>query len=205
MWSRTGKTTLGSPRMPPIHSEAVRRGVAGAVRLSRLAGRGFGRILWRRRLLVLACLVVVLALTTLHVATLTPMFEAATLVAVVDHPADSEPGSGADASSEAALEARLEALRTRLAESEAAGGLEAFERKAEADRELLRRYTERAERLASAPQAGQPDAHILAPAVAPKEAKYPRLALIYGAALGGALVLGGLLALGMEAFKRAHA
>jgi polysaccharide biosynthesis transport protein len=108
-------------------------------------------------------------------------------------------------SRESALEARIEALRTRLADSETVGGLEALQRKAEADRELLRGYTEQAERLASAPQAGEPDARILAPAVTPKAPKYPRLALIYGVALGGALLLASLLALGMEAWERARA
>jgi succinoglycan biosynthesis transport protein ExoP len=486
MWNRIDKTKIGSLRMLPTAPEMARRGVAGAARLSRLAGRTLGRILWRRRWLVLACLVVVLGLTTLRIATLTPMFEAATLVAV-GGPADSEPPPGRGASSEqpglaeevrlissratadrlidrldlqlsaefnpeqrsgsgaagslallppavldalaardaaptdeeraarlheqivgavlprirvepadpavlslgfvaadpdlaaagatalaelylesrrharpqerererqrlgqeierlaatlgatekaieelrsrsgseraseqdllnltgelafwrgeraelearlpqaggaleadasldqaaksldpaqlgeltprevalerelaklsqapggqdpqisslrtelialddqkrlkveqsigqleqetaiirsreAALEGRIEALRTRLAESEAAGGLEALERKAEADRELLRSSMDRAERLASAPQAGEPDARILAPAVTPKEPKYPRRALIYAVAFGGALLLGSLLALGMEAWERARA
>ena len=108
-------------------------------------------------------------------------------------------------SREAALEARVETLRGRLAESRVVGDLETLERQAEADRELLRTYVARAEALESAPQAPELDARIVAPAVAPKEPSYPRLGLIYGTALGGALLLGGLLALGAEAWERARA
>jgi hypothetical protein len=49
---------------------------------------------------------------------------------------------------------------------------------------------DRVAELASAPQAGEPDARIVAPAIAPKEPHYPRLALICAIALGGAPLLG---------------
>jgi polysaccharide biosynthesis transport protein len=106
---------------------------------------------------------------------------------------------------ETALEAKIATLQGQLADSQTAGGLETLERQAEADRRLLRSYTDRVAQLAAAPQAGGPDARILAPAVAPREPKYPRLALIYAIALGGALLLGGVVALGVEAWDRAKA
>jgi polysaccharide biosynthesis transport protein len=105
---------------------------------------------------------------------------------------------------ETALEARIATLQGQLAESQAADGLKTLERQAEADRELLRSYMDRVAQLA-APQAGGPDARILAPAVAPKEPAYPRVALIYAIAVGGALLLGGVVALGVEAWDRAQA
>ncbi|MGH6899305.1 MAG: GumC family protein [Geminicoccaceae bacterium] len=106
---------------------------------------------------------------------------------------------------ETALEARIQTLQGQLAESGAVAGLETLERQAEAERELLRSYMDRVAQLTSAPQAGELDARILAPAVVPKEPKYPRLALIYAMALGGALLLWGVVALGVEAWDRAKA
>jgi succinoglycan biosynthesis transport protein ExoP len=106
---------------------------------------------------------------------------------------------------ETALEAKIATLEGQLAEGQAVGGLETLERQAEADRELLRTYMDRATQLAAAPQAGEADARILAPAVAPKKPKYPRLALIYAIALGGALLLGSVVALGVEFWDRAKA
>ena len=108
-------------------------------------------------------------------------------------------------SRETALEDRIEALRDQLAKSRVAGDLEALERQADADRELLLTYLARVEQLDAAPRVREPDGRIIAPAVVPDEPKYPRPLLIYGTALCGALLLGGLLALGAEAWERARA
>jgi polysaccharide biosynthesis transport protein len=108
-------------------------------------------------------------------------------------------------SRETALEAKIEALQDRAAPAGAAGDLEALERQAEADRQLLLAHVARIEQLDAAPQVRELDARIVVPAVVPKEPKYPRLALIYGTALCAALSLGGLLALGAEAWARARA
>ena len=108
-------------------------------------------------------------------------------------------------SRETALEARIQTLQNQLAERRVPGDLETLERQAEADRELLLTYVARVEQLDAAPQVRELDARIVAAAVVPKEPKYPRLVLIYGTALCGALLLGGLLALGAEAWERARA
>jgi polysaccharide biosynthesis transport protein len=108
-------------------------------------------------------------------------------------------------SRETALEAQIETLQNRLAERQAPGDLATLERQAEADRQLLLTHLARVEELDAAPQVRQLDARIVVPAVVPKEPKRPPLALIYGTAIGGALLLGGLLALGAEAWERARA
>jgi polysaccharide biosynthesis transport protein len=70
-----------TPTMPRWgHVAAARQ----ALRERRGKVAGFGDILWRRKLLVLACVGVVLALTAAYVSTLTPAYQAEALVALGD-------------------------------------------------------------------------------------------------------------------------
>jgi succinoglycan biosynthesis transport protein ExoP len=108
-------------------------------------------------------------------------------------------------SREMALAAQIETLEGQLAESPAADGPETLEQQVEADRELLRTYVDRAAHLEAPQTAPAPDAHIVFAADAPTEPKYPRRALIYASSLGGGLLLGGLLALALEALHRVRA
>jgi uncharacterized protein involved in exopolysaccharide biosynthesis len=105
-------------------------------------------------------------------------------------------------SRETALAAEIEALEQQSGEGEAERGLATLEQRLEADRARLRNYVEQAaEQLGTQPSA----APVIARAVAPERPTYPRLALIWGAASAGALLLGTLLALALEGVGRRRA
>jgi uncharacterized protein involved in exopolysaccharide biosynthesis len=110
-------------------------------------------------------------------------------------------------SRETALAAEIAALGEPGAAAGAADDVVVLEQKLAADRALLRERLEQAAgRLASgAAGIAPPDARLVAPAVAPERPTYPRLALIWGAALAGALLLEMLLACALEALQRARA
>lgn len=102
-------------------------------------------------------------------------------------------------SREATLEANINSLQRQLSEhNEAEIGLTALERDADADRELLETYINRAKEIASQQKAQEPDARIISSAIVPDEATYPRRALIFGVALFGALLMGSLAVFGLE-------
>ena len=102
-------------------------------------------------------------------------------------------------SREAALEANIDRLKGQMAEyQEAEIGLQALQREADADRELLVTYINRAREIASQQKAQEPDARIISRAVMPDEASYPRRELIFGVALLGALLAGSLAVFGLE-------
>jgi succinoglycan biosynthesis transport protein ExoP len=109
-------------------------------------------------------------------------------------------------SRETALEAKIDALGEEPAEGQAGGGLTVLEQRLEADRALLREYLEQAAgQLGAQPAAPFSDARIVTPAVVPDEPTYPHLALIWGAASAGGLLLGILLAFALEAWRHRRA
>jgi polysaccharide biosynthesis transport protein len=102
-------------------------------------------------------------------------------------------------SREATLEADIDRLKGQLAEhNEAEIGLQALQRDASADRELLETYINRAKEIASQQNAQEPDARIISRATMPDGATYPRRHLIFGVALFGALLAGSLAVFGLE-------
>jgi len=102
-------------------------------------------------------------------------------------------------SREAALEANIDGLKGQLAEhNESEIGLEALQRDADADRELLETYINRAKEIASQQKAQEPDARVISRATMPDEATYPRRHLIFGVAMFGALLAGSLAVFGLE-------
>jgi uncharacterized protein involved in exopolysaccharide biosynthesis len=108
-------------------------------------------------------------------------------------------------SRETALEAQIGRIQEQLAQSGGADGRATLERRLEADRALMRTYRDRATQLEALQTAQTSDARIVNAAVVPTRPAYPRQALIYVSALGGGLLLGGLLALALEALQRARA
>jgi polysaccharide biosynthesis transport protein len=102
-------------------------------------------------------------------------------------------------SRETALAAEIEALDQQLAERKGVNGTEALERQAEAERELLQTYVDRLEQGQLPGRADDPDARIVAPASVPQTPQRPPPLLIYGVGLSGGLLLGILIALGVEA------
>lgn len=102
-------------------------------------------------------------------------------------------------SREAALSSNIETLKRQIAQhSEAEIGLEALEREARADRELLETYINRVKEITSQQKAQEPDARIISRAVLPDEPTYPRRKLIFGVALFSALLAGSLAVFGLE-------
>ncbi len=100
---------------------------------------------------------------------------------------------------EAALEANIADLKTQLAKyNEAEIGLEALQREATADRELLETYINRAKEITSQQKAQEPDARVISRAALPDEPTYPRRKLIFGVALVSALLAGSLAVFGLE-------
>ena len=110
-------------------------------------------------------------------------------------------------SRETTLEARIKALEEQSAETQPVVDLAILEQRLEADRAALRAYLEQAAgQLGTGPPAPpQPDARVIAPAVAPDQPTYPRLALIWSIASAGALLLGVSLAVALEALDRRRA
>jgi uncharacterized protein involved in exopolysaccharide biosynthesis len=108
-------------------------------------------------------------------------------------------------SRETALEAQIGRIQEQLAARGGADGPETLERRLEADRALMRTYRDRAAQLEAPQTAPMPDAGIVEAAVVPTRPAYPRRTLIYVFALGSGLLLGGLLALALEALQRARA
>jgi uncharacterized protein involved in exopolysaccharide biosynthesis len=108
-------------------------------------------------------------------------------------------------SRETALEEKIKALGEEDAAGERPDGLSALKQKLEADRALLRDRLDQAARLEARPAAPQGAARAITPAAVPIRPAYPRLALIWGAAASGALILGVVLALALEAFPGGRA
>ena len=110
-------------------------------------------------------------------------------------------------SRESALEAQIAGLEEQSAEGGAADGLAVLEQRLEAERAALRGYlAQAAGQLGNKPSATTlPDARVIAPAVVPDRPTHPRLALIWGVASAGALLLGILLAFALEAVQRRRA
>lgn len=108
-------------------------------------------------------------------------------------------------SRETALETQIKDLEGQTAEAETAGDQELLQQKLQAERAQLRDHLERLEQPGLQASQPVPDAQIIAPAVAPDEAFQPRPAAIYGVAFAGALLLGGLVAFGLESGQRARA
>jgi succinoglycan biosynthesis transport protein ExoP len=102
-------------------------------------------------------------------------------------------------SREATLEANIDGLKSQIAQyNESEIGLEALQREADADRELLETYINRAKEIASQQKAQEPDARVISRATLPDEPTYPRRELIFGVALLGALLAGSLAVFGLE-------
>lgn len=108
-------------------------------------------------------------------------------------------------SRETALETEIKGLEGQAAQDEAAGGEDVLEQKLQAERAQLQDRLERLEQSEPRASGSLPDAQIIAPAVAPDEPFQPRLAMIYGAAFAGGLLLGFLVAFGLESVHRARA
>jgi exopolysaccharide transport family protein len=102
-------------------------------------------------------------------------------------------------SREASLEANIDVIKQQLSQSSNAEiELQALERDAEADRELLLTYNNRLREVASQEKAQRPDARIIAPAILPIEPSYPRRPLIFGVAIFASLLMGSLAVFGLE-------
>jgi succinoglycan biosynthesis transport protein ExoP len=103
-------------------------------------------------------------------------------------------------SREAMLQSNIENLKGQLAEhNEAEIGLEALQREATADRDLLETYINRVKEISSQQKAQEPDAQVISRAALPDEPTYPRRKLIFGVAFAGALLVGSLAVFGLEA------
>jgi uncharacterized protein involved in exopolysaccharide biosynthesis len=104
------------------------------------------------------------------------------------------------------LEERIKATADEHTPDPVAGGLTALEEKLAADRALLReRLAQAAPQREAQPSAPSDTARIIRPAVVPSQPTYPRLALIWGVAVAGALALGLAVAFGLEALRGARA
>ena len=102
-------------------------------------------------------------------------------------------------SREAMLQSSIENLKSQLAQhNEAEIGLEALQREATADRDLLETYINRVKEISSQQKAQEPDAQVISRAALPDEPTYPRRKLIFGVALVGALLVGSLAVFGLE-------
>ncbi len=102
-------------------------------------------------------------------------------------------------SREAMLQSSIESLKSQLAQhNEAEIGLEALQREATADRDLLETYINRVKEISSQQNAQEPDAQVISRASLPDEPTYPRRKLIFGVALAGALLVGSLAVFGLE-------
>jgi polysaccharide biosynthesis transport protein len=102
-------------------------------------------------------------------------------------------------SREATLDSNIETLKSQLAQhNEAEIGLEALQREATADRDLLETYINRAKEIGSQQKAQEPDARVISRAALPDESTYPRRKLIFGVALVSALLVGSLAVFGLE-------
>ena len=102
-------------------------------------------------------------------------------------------------SREATLESNIDSLQSQMAQyQEAEIGLQALQRDANADRDLLETYINRSKEIASQQKAQEPDARIISRAVMPDEATYPRRELIFGVVFLGALLIGSLAVFGLE-------
>ncbi len=102
-------------------------------------------------------------------------------------------------SREAMLQSNIDGLKSQLSEhNEAQIGLEALQREATADRELLETYINRAKEITSQQKAQEPDARVISRAALPDEPTYPRRKLIFGVALVSALLAGSLAVFGLE-------
>ncbi len=102
-------------------------------------------------------------------------------------------------SREATLESNIDGLKSQLSEhNEAEIGLEALQREATADRDLLETYINRAKEITSQQKAQEPDARVISRAALPDEPTYPRRKLIFGVALVSALLAGSLAVFGLE-------
>jgi polysaccharide biosynthesis transport protein len=103
-------------------------------------------------------------------------------------------------SREAMLQSNIENLKGQLAQhNEAEIGLEALQREATADRDLLETYINRVKEISSQQKAQEPDAQVISRAALPDEPTYPRRKLIFGVAFAGALLVGSLAVFGLEA------
>lgn len=107
-------------------------------------------------------------------------------------------------SRETALEEKITALGAADAD-EKADGLAVLKQKLEADRALLQERLDQAARLEAEPSAPRGAGPAITPAVVPSRPAYPRLGLIWGVATAGALVLGMVLAFGLEGLRGARA
>ena len=102
-------------------------------------------------------------------------------------------------SREAMLQSNIDSIKGQVSQhNEAQIGLEALQREATADRDLLETYINRAKEIASQQKAQEPDARVISRAVLPDEPTYPRRKLIFGVALFGALLAGSLAVFGLE-------
>ena len=100
---------------------------------------------------------------------------------------------------EAGLQAQLTDLKSELnATGGATGELRSLQRQAEADRALLETYLTRAVELRARQTDDPTAARVVAHATAPGEPAFPRRNLVVGAAIGAALLLGTLIAVGLE-------
>jgi capsular exopolysaccharide synthesis family protein len=99
----------------------------------------------------------------------------------------------------ASIDQSIEQLSGQLDQmSDARVELEAMEREVAPDRMLLEQYLGRLNEVRSLKNAELPDVRVVSDAVRPDEPTYPRTSLILGVAFFGALIGGGLLALGIE-------
>jgi polysaccharide biosynthesis transport protein len=101
---------------------------------------------------------------------------------------------------EVMLESNIETLKGQLAQhNESEIGLEALQREAKADRDLLATYINRVKEISSQQKAQEPDAQVISRAALPDEPTYPRRKLIFGVALAASLLAGSLAVFGLEA------
>jgi succinoglycan biosynthesis transport protein ExoP len=102
-------------------------------------------------------------------------------------------------SRERQLVANIDEIKLTLGQlNEAEIELEALEREALSERELLETYLNRVKEITSQAKAQQPDARIISRAVLPQDPTYPKRALIFGVAGFAAMLLGSLAVFGLE-------
>jgi polysaccharide biosynthesis transport protein len=107
-------------------------------------------------------------------------------------------------SRETVLEERIKAPADEHT-ADPAGSLTPLEEKLAADRARLRERLEQAAPQREAQPSAPSSAARIRPAVVPSQPTYPRLALIWGVAVAGALALGLAAAFGLEALRGARA
>jgi tyrosine-protein kinase Etk/Wzc len=107
-------------------------------------------------------------------------------------------------SREAALEAEIKGVGGRDGRDEPAAGADPLRSEQKLEGELAQ-LQERLVQLEAQAAGSLPSARIIEPAIAPDQPVRPRTAMIYGVALAGGVLLGGLVGFALESVRRTRA